>query len=151
MGDKDEVIYNTLRGELVRYASALVGPDGGPDLLSVVITRVLAKRRLSDLDDPRLYLLRAIGNEAKTHKRRYARRQLVQLVIPDTMPAVDLDTALDTVMDLPVQQRAATYLVYWLEFTPSEAATVMGCRPGTVRRYLHLARHRLKEVPDAPG
>ena len=42
VGDRDEVIYNTLSGELVRYASALVGPDDGPDLLSAVITRVLS-------------------------------------------------------------------------------------------------------------
>lgn len=150
VSDRDELIYNAHRGELVRYASALVGPDSGPDLVSVVITRVLAKRRLSDLGDPRMYLFRAIGNEAKTHKRNYAHRQVVQLVTPDTVPAFELDTALDAVMNLPVQQRAATYLVYWLQFTPSEAAVAMGCRPGTVRRYLHLARRRLEEVLDAP-
>jgi DNA-directed RNA polymerase specialized sigma24 family protein len=38
--------------------------------------------------------------------------------------------------------------VYWLGFSPSEAASVMDCRPGTVRRYLHLARNTLKEVLD---
>jgi len=150
VGDRDEVIYNTLSGELVRYASALVGPDDGPDLLSAVITRVLTKRRLSDLDNPRLYLFRAVSNEAKTHKKRHGRRQIVQLAMPEAAQPVDIDTALDAVIDLPVQQRAATYLVYWLEFTPTEAATAMGCRPGTVRRYLHLARNRLKGVLDAP-
>jgi len=150
VGDRDEVIYNTLSGELVRYASALVGPDDGPDLLSAVITRVLAKRRLSDLEDPRLYLFRAISNEAKTHKKRHGHRQVVQLATPEAVPVFDIDTALDAVLDLPVQQRAATYLVYWLEFTPTEAAAAMGCRPGTVRRYLHLARNKLEAVLDAP-
>ena len=150
MGNKDEMIYHSLKGELVRYASALVGPDDGPDLLSVVITRVLSKRHLSDLDDPRMYLFKAIGNEARSHRRRYARRQVVRLDPSDMMAPVDFDTALDAVMDLPVQQRAATYLVYWLGYTPTDAATVMGCRPGTVRRYLHLARTKLKGVLDAP-
>ena len=144
------MIYHSLKGELVRYASALVGPDDGPDLLSVVITRVLSKRHLSDLDDPRMYLFKAIGNEARSHRRRYARRQVVRLDPSDMMAPVDFDTALDAVMDLPVQQRAATYLVYWLGYTPTDAATVMGCRPGTVRRYLHLARTKLKGVLDAP-
>ncbi|VAW08099.1 hypothetical protein MNBD_ACTINO01-1442, partial [hydrothermal vent metagenome] len=148
VGDKDEMIYNTLSGELVRYASALVGPDDGPDLLSAVITRVLTKRHLSDLDDPRLYLFRAIGNEAKSHRRRYARRQGVQLVARDAVPEHEIDTALEAVMSLPTQQRSATYLVYWMGFTPTEAAAVMGCRPGTVRRYLHLARAKLEEVLD---
>ena len=150
MGNKDEMIYHSLKGELVRYASALVGPDDGPDLLSVVITRVLSKRHLSDLDDPRMYLFKAIGNEARSHRRRYARRQVVRLDPSDMMAPVEFDTALDAVMDLPVQQRAATYLVYWLGYTPTDAATVMGCRPGTVRRYLHLARTKLKGVLDAP-
>ncbi len=144
------MIYNTLSGELVRYASALVGPDDGPDLLSAVITRVLSKRCLSDLDDPRMYLFRAIGNEARSHKRRYAKRQVVRLDIPSTVTPVELDTALDAVMDLPTQQRSATYLVYWLGYTPTEAAEAIGCRPGTVRRYLYLARTKLKEVLDAP-
>jgi len=144
------MIYNTLSGELVRYASALVGPDDGPDLLSAVITRVLAKHRLSDLDNPRMYLFKAIGNEARSHKRRYSKRQVVRLDVPNAVAPVELDTALDAVMDLPVQQRSATYLVYWLGYTPTEAAEAMGCRPGTVRRYLHLARAKLEEVLDAP-
>lgn len=144
------MIYNTLSGELVRYASALVGPDDGPDLVSAVITRVLGRHRLSDLENPRMYLFKAIGNEAKSHRRRSVRRQVVRLHVPDAVAPVDMDTALDAVMDLPVQQRSATYLVYWLGFTPTEAAEAMGCRPGTVRRYLHLARARLEEVLDAP-
>jgi RNA polymerase sigma factor (sigma-70 family) len=148
VGNKDEMIYNTLSGELVRYACALVGPDDGPDLLSVVITRVLAKRRLSDLRDPRLYLFRALGNEARSHRRRYARRQVVQLTPQEVLPEYEMDTALEAVMSLPAQQRSVTYLVYWLGFTPTEAAAAMGCRPGTVRRYLHLARTKLEEVLD---
>ncbi len=148
VGDKDETIYNTLSGELVRYASALVGPDDGPDLLSAVITRVLAKKRLSDLEDPRLYLFRAVSNEAKSHRRRYARRQVVQLAPQGVVPDHEIDTALEAVMNLPTRQRSATYLVYWMGFTPTEAASAMGCRPATVRRYLHLARAKLEEVLD---
>jgi len=150
VGDRDEMIYNTLSGELVRYASALVGPDDGPDLVSAVITRVLTKRNLSDLENPRLYLFKAIGNEARSHKRRYANRQVIRLNPPEPAESVSLDVALEAVMDLPMQQRSATYLVYWLEYTPSEAAKVIGCRPGTVRRYLHLARAKLEGVLDGP-
>ncbi len=150
VGDKDEMIYNTLSGELVRYASALVGPDDGPDLLSVVVTRVLSRRRLADLENPRMYLFKAIGNEARSYRRRHATRQVVALTAADPVGPPDFDTALDAVMDLPVQQRSATYLVYWLGYTPTEAANAMGCRPATVRRYLHLARTKLEAVLDAP-
>ncbi len=148
MGDKDEMIYNTLSGELVRYASALVGPDDGPDLLSAVITRLLAKQRLSDLKDPRLYLFKAIGNEARSHKRRYATRQVVSLRRPEAGAPSGPDLVIDVVMDLPIRQRSATYLVYWLGYTPTEAAEVMDCRPATVRRYLYLARAKLRGSLD---
>ncbi len=146
----DESIYRGLRDELVRYASALVGPDDGPDLLSTVVARTLSRRSLADLADPRMYLFRAISNEAASVRRTRARRQVVRLNAIDapsyTMDPVD--EVLEIVWELPVQQRAATYLVYWLEFTPTEAAEAMACRPGTVRRYLHLARTRLKEALD---
>ncbi len=149
MVDEDGMIYRELGGDLVRYASALVGPDDGPDLVSEVIVRVLAKRRLADLDDPRRYLFKAIGNEARSRHRRRAHRSSAPIAAgAGTTSVPDPDGAVDAVLDLPVRQRAATYLVYWLGYTPTEAADLMGCRPGTVRRYLHLARRRLAEVLD---
>ena len=53
-----------------------------------------------------------------------------------------------TVAKLPVQQRAAIYLVYWEGLEPSEAAAVIGVQPGTIRRYLHLARSQLRRHLD---
>ena len=49
---------------------------------------------------------------------------------------------------LPPRQRAATFLVYWEGHTPVSAAELMGCRPATVRRYLHLAHRKLEEMID---
>jgi DNA-directed RNA polymerase specialized sigma24 family protein len=49
---------------------------------------------------------------------------------------------------LPARQRAAMFLVYWLECTVPEAARLMGARPGTLYRYLHLARNSLRRVLD---
>jgi RNA polymerase sigma-70 factor (ECF subfamily) len=45
-------------------------------------------------------------------------------------------------------QRSATYFVYWADMSVAEAAAVMGVRPGTVKRYLHLARAKLEGVLD---
>jgi RNA polymerase sigma-70 factor (ECF subfamily) len=97
-----------------------------------------------------MYLFRAISNEASSVRRTRARRQVVRLNAIDAPSYMmdPVDEVLEIVWELPVRQRAATYLVYWLEFTPTEAAEAMGCRPGTVRRYLHLARTRLKEALD---
>jgi RNA polymerase sigma-70 factor (ECF subfamily) len=49
-------------------------------------------------------------------------------------------------MGLPPQQRAAVYLTYWRDLPISETSELLGCRPGTVKRYLFLARNRLKEL-----
>jgi RNA polymerase sigma-70 factor (ECF subfamily) len=53
---------------------------------------------------------------------------------------------LHAVMGLPPQQRAAVYLTYWRDLPISETSELLGCRPGTVKRYLFLARNRLKEL-----
>jgi DNA-directed RNA polymerase specialized sigma24 family protein len=49
---------------------------------------------------------------------------------------------------LPLQQRAAIYLVYWEGCEPTEAARLLGVQPGTLRRYLHLAREKLRRYLD---
>jgi RNA polymerase sigma-70 factor (ECF subfamily) len=45
---------------------------------------------------------------------------------------------------LPARQRAAVFLRYWEDLSVDEVAQHMGTRPGTVKRYLHLARRSLK-------
>jgi RNA polymerase sigma-70 factor (ECF subfamily) len=57
-----------------------------------------------------------------------------------------LAEVLDLLMSLPVRQRAAIYMHYWERAPISEIAEVMGVGSGTVKRYLHLARQKLKGV-----
>lgn len=145
-GMNDEAIWNKHREELVRYATVLVGPDEAEDVLSTVVLRVLRRRTLADLDDARPYLFRGVLNEARSVARRRSRTRVVPVsheLPPDVDPGV-----MDAVRTLPNRQRAAVYLTYWRDLSVAETASLMGCRPGTVKRYLHLARSRLKEVFD---
>ena len=140
----DEVIWTKHRDELVRYAAVLVGPDDAEDVLATVVLRVLQKRSLVDLDDARPYLFKAVLNEATSLRRRLARIRLpaAEVCVPaDVSPEV-----LQAVKSLPGRQQAAIYLVYWRDLSLGETASLMGCRPGTVKRYLHLARSRLRGV-----
>jgi RNA polymerase sigma factor (sigma-70 family) len=140
----DADFYESHRDDLMRYATALVGLNDAADVVSRVIVRILSKRN-RHLRDPRGYAMKAVLNEARSWLRR--RR---------TAPLIDADTAVDhpdpvpevvtAVMELPVRQRAAVYLVYWIGMSPSEAAGVMGIQPGTARRYLYLARQQLREA-----
>lgn len=143
-GVKDEAIWNKHKDELTRYASMLVGPADAEDLVSTVVVRVLNRRRLSDLEDARSYLYRSVLNEARSLVRRRRRQKLEPGF--DVLPADVEPEILAAVLDLPPRQRAAVYLKYWQDLTVAETAELMGCRPGSVKRYLHIARNRLREV-----
>ena len=143
MDPQDGQIYRKHRDDLIRYATSLVGPDKAEDVLSTIILRILRRRSLADLDDPRPYLFKAVLNESRSVMRF---RRTVELTDPGTVVAEpDLDV-LDAVLRLPVRQRAAIYLVYWADMSVADAARHMGVGSGTVKKYLHSARNSLKGV-----
>ncbi len=142
----DEQVYTKHKDELMRFAAALVGPDEAADVVSTVVTRILAAgRTLGGFDEPRPYLMRAVLNEARSHHRGKRPPPAAFDPPPDPVAEVRPDI-LAAVLDLPTRQRAVTYLVYWAGMTAPEVGELLGARPGTVRRYLHLAREKLKEV-----
>lgn len=146
MGGMDETIYRELKSDLIRYATVLVGPSDAEDVLSTVIARVYRSRRtLADLESPRPYLMKSVFHEAMDRRKQ---KRILPLVDQAVEPAAARPDVFDAVVGLPVQQRAAIYLSYWVGMNSDEAAQHMGCRPATVRRYLHLARRKLEAVLD---
>jgi RNA polymerase sigma factor (sigma-70 family) len=148
--DSDAKAYQELRFELTRLATALVGPSEAEDVVADVVVRVLERPGgLSGLRDPRPYLVRAIINEARSRFRKRKRVDDRLAGVEEDPPVADYrDQLVEVVSLLPPRQRAATFLVYWEGHTSVSAAELMGCRPATVRRYLHLAHHKLKEMID---
>lgn len=146
----DAKVYQEVRNELTRLATALVGPSEAEDVVATVVAKTLDRRGgLSGLADPKPYLVKAVINEARSrYRQRRVRRERPIHQRGDT-PAADYhDQLLEVVSQLPPQQRAATFLVHWEGHTPTSAAALMGCRPATVRRYLHLAHNKLREALD---
>jgi len=149
----DRDVYEAVAPSLVRFATALVGPDDAADVVSAVVVRVLAKRSLSSLEKPEAYLMQAVMNEVRQlHRGRTRGRAAVVRVGPgpdarDTADIARTDLT-DAVMALPPQQRAAAYLVYWCDYTAAEAAELMGWSDGTARRYLHLVRNKLERFTN---
>jgi RNA polymerase sigma factor (sigma-70 family) len=118
-------------------------------VLSSVILRVLNRKRLSDLEEPKPYLFRAVLNESRNVLRR--RRPIADMrdAVEDTH---NHDWAVArAIRELPPRQRAAIYLVYWEDMTIVQTARAMGARPGTVKRYVHMARKTLRGVLDEHG
>ncbi|MGH8937158.1 MAG: RNA polymerase sigma factor [Acidimicrobiia bacterium] len=144
---RDAEIYEANRADLVRYTAVLVGPHDAEDVVSTVMLRVLERRRLDDLEDARAYLFRAVLNECRSRVTR-ARAALGSADVSVPPPTDPQPEVLAAVMGLPVRQRAATYLVYWSDQSVAETARLMATRPGTVKRYLHPARRKLKGVLD---
>lgn len=145
MNVKEAEIWLKSKDDLTRFAGVLVGPSDAEDVVSTVFLRVLDRRRLEDLEDARRYLFRAVLNECKT--RRGRDRTVLGLVdLPGPPPSEPQPEVLEAVLSLPMGQRAATYFVYWADMSLAEAAEMMGVRPGTVKRYLHLARAKLEGV-----
>jgi RNA polymerase sigma-70 factor (ECF subfamily) len=88
--------------------------------------------------------MQAVVNESRTVLRRGSRTTtLVDRAVVDAAPQSEV---LEAVMQLPHRQRAATYLVFWVGMNSREAGVLLGCRAATVRRYLLLAKRRLKGV-----
>lgn len=133
----------------MRYATALVGSGLAEDVVSAVVTRVLSRPGgLAGLREPKPYLMRSVLNEVRS-RHRARTRQIAVVAGSDIVSGVDASVdVVDVIEQLPPRQRAAAFLVFCEEYTPTEAAALIGCRPATVRRYLHLARHRLREVLD---
>ena len=151
----DQAIYEQVRGPVMRFAASLVGPDHADDLVSEVMVSTLQRRSLVSLDNPQAYLMQAVLNRARSSHQRISReRETLSRLAPanpTSESGYDLEVADDllrTVAELPMQQRAAIYLVYWEDLEPFEAAELMGVRPGTLRRYLHLARKKLRRYLD---
>ncbi len=140
--DGNAEVYAKYRGDLLRYATSLVGPDSAEDLVSIVVLRTISRRDLGDLEKPKAYLMKGVLNEARSLWRKPKASPLAECYVRH-LPVEVVET-LDAVWQLPVQQRAAAFLFYWEDMTVSGIAEIMGVRQGTVKRYLYIARQRLK-------
>ena len=149
MGLSDETIYTKHKDDLIRYATVLVGSADAEDILSVVVVKTLERRSLADLDNARAYLFRAISNEARSRARRRRTADVMPLPAagPDRLAEPDYEIAA-ALRSLPPRQLAAVYLVYWEDLSIKDTARTLGTSTGTVKRYLHLARKKLKGLID---
>jgi len=148
---EDAEIYGKHAVDLIRYATVLVGPDQAPDVVSTVVLRVLKRRHLSDLENPRAYLFRSVLNEARSWGRtRRSKSLAISRLVEDRSShdqesLVDRLTAANAVWSLPPRHRSAAYLVYWLDLPLAEAAEQMGVSTGAVKRYIHEVRQHVRK------
>lgn len=149
-----EAAYRRHASELVRYATAMVGPHDAPDVVADAIVRVFATADASGIDDVRAYLYRAVHHRVIDLDRAGVRRRRREARAAASGPTTgndDPEAAADAraaLAVLSVQQGTAVFLTYWCDLTPAEVARVLDTSEGTVRKQLARARARLREVLD---
>jgi len=133
---------------LTRYATMLAGSrEVAEDVVQDALVKAHAKwKRISALDRPDLYVRRIVTNEFMSLRRR---RQISTVSLdPDFAEALASDRAPsheETCADrealwaelarLPRQGRAVLVLRFYEGLSDNEIATVLDCRPATVRGY----------------
>lgn len=145
----NEDIYRKHSGELVRFATGLVGPFDAQDVVTDACLRAFQSRNWESVSNRRAYLYRSVLNQARSHYRSTMRRRIREHTA--ARPAavepspVDIDV-LRAVDKLSMQQRAAVFLTYWEDLTATQVAHRLGVSEGSVKRHLARARARLKEL-----
>ena len=142
-------VYQRHADELVRYATALVGPDDAPDVMIDAVMQAFRSPGWPQVTNQRAYLYRAVLNRAHSVRRSDARRHLREVrsapgVVADPAGvSVDAQRALS---GLSAQQRAVVYLTYWDDLTPAQVAGLLGVTEGSVRKQLARAREQLRRT-----
>ncbi len=147
----DADIYTEHRRELMRFATTLVGPSDAADVVSEATESLLRSDSLSEAENPRALLHRAVHNKARSYQRSVIRRrrreqtfgQELVVELPDLRPDV-----VAAVVGLSRQQKACVYLTYWHDLAPTEVGAWLGIGVGSVKRHLARARANLREVLD---
>ncbi len=136
MATADDVeTYRRHAGELIRYATVLVGPDDATDVVADAVLAAFATPNWRDVANRRAYLYRAVLNASASHHRstmRRRRRESAVILLAPTAteqpaPAVDAHRALG---QLSEQQRAVVFLTYWEDQSPAQIADLLGVAEG---------------------
>lgn len=151
-----DALYGSTHAALLGYFLRRVEePADAADLLSEVF--LVAWRRRSDLpDDAHLWLFGVARKVLAAHRRRgHAQRDLANRLrnaVVEQYAPEEGDLYVRQVLDrLPTRDRDVMELAVYERLTPTEIASVLGDRPGTIRVRMHRARQRLqKELGEDP-
>ena len=149
--DERAEVYQRHADELIRYATALVGPASAPDVVVDGVMNAFGSAAWPTVTNQRAYLYRAVLNRALSERRSTSRRQAREALAAARESVTPAGTSVDAqraLASLSPQQRAVVYLTYWDDLTPAQVADLLGVGEGTVRKQLARAREQLRKVLD---
>ena len=142
-----EAAYNSASDRLMRLARILVGDADSADVLAAAVLRTLEACQRTQIDDVAAYLTTSVYNEARRLLRyRFRAGEVLQRIEGSARPTAPPEAADVAILHrLPMRQRAALFLTYWNDMTPTQVAAALGISEGAVRRHLARARARLRK------
>ena len=149
MDETHENLYIRHAGDLVRFATGLVGPFDAADVVMDAVIKAFSSPGWTGVSNQRAYLYRCVLNRARTHYRSALTRRVQEeaAAVPATVeqPLPDVDV-LRAMSRLSIRQRAVVVLTYWEDLTVGQVAGTLEISEGSVRRHLARARARLREI-----
>ena len=147
--DRADAFYGEYRTQAVAWATALTGRvDVGEELAQDALLSTID--RLDDVRVPGAYLRAAVVNACRSWQRSTAREQRraerSQRGAMNTTLSESSVEMLDLLGDLPYRHRAALLLRFWAGWTDDEIADALGCRPASVRVFVHRGLGALRSV-----
>ena len=143
----DGEVYSKYADELLRFATALVGPAGAEDVLGDALINAFASRSWTAVQNRRAYLYRAVLNQARSVHRSTQRRlarEAAAAARDRYEPSAVRAEVLDALRRLTVRQRAVVFLTYWVDLQPEAIADQLQITSRTVQRDLRSAHGRLE-------
>jgi RNA polymerase sigma-70 factor (sigma-E family) len=148
-----EAFFRTNVGPMVRLGGLITGSVAvGEEIAQEGFSSIY--QRWSTLDEPVGYLRTIVVNRSRDHLRRedVARRSARKIgpVRDKTEDAyAESERSIFVALDrLNERQRAAVVLRYWSDLSEKDIATVLQCRPGTVKSMLSRALSELRKVVE---
>lgn len=137
-------LYRQCYDRMVRLAYLFTSNEGvAEELVQDAFVRV--HRRWDGVEKPAGYLRAAVVNACRSWQRRQA---LERVYRPERRPEGAQqapDELGDVLAGLPGRQRAALLLRFYEDLPENEIASVLGCRPGTVKSLIHRGLGRVRQ------
>jgi RNA polymerase sigma-70 factor (ECF subfamily) len=149
-------LYRRHAGQVRAYALRRTEPAAAADDV-VAEVFVVAWRRWGEVPDPALPWLLGVARKVLANQRRSEHRAVAlrtrlnaEPAAPTVSPSAGLDhRVLRALGDLGERDRELLMLIAWEGLSVTEAATVLGVRPGTAAVRLHRARQRFARALSA--
>lgn len=142
----DAEVYRKHADELIRFATAMVGPSSAEDVLATAVLAAMSSSQWPEVENRRAYLYRCVATEAmrsaRTAERRLRREQRTAPREATEDHVLDRDV-LAALLALTTRQRAVVFLTYWHDLTAVEVAESIGSSERTVERELERSRQIL--------